>query len=158
MGFSRPGYWSGLSFPSPGDLPDPGIEPRSPALQVDSLPSESPDGWGRGCLCPHTRLPEPAPHSSLPSCHPGDSSLRPSVSPRRHGCQVRLWGCSKGPAHVRTPQASVTKARPQGMHWGSSSGPRLGACVPLGSPKACSYSGLWTMSGLWVRRRTSSPS
>ena len=39
MKFSRQ-YWSGLPFPSPGDLPDPGIEPRSPALQVDSLPSE----------------------------------------------------------------------------------------------------------------------
>ena len=38
MGFSRQEYWSGLPFPSPGDLPDPGIEPRSPALQVDSLP------------------------------------------------------------------------------------------------------------------------
>ena len=33
-------YWSGLPFPSPGDLPDPGIEPRSPALQADSLPTE----------------------------------------------------------------------------------------------------------------------
>ena len=40
MGFSRQEYWSGLPFPSPGDLPDPGIEPRSPALQADSLPSE----------------------------------------------------------------------------------------------------------------------
>ena len=40
MGFSRQEYWSGLPFPSPGDLPDPGIEPGSPALQVDSLPSE----------------------------------------------------------------------------------------------------------------------
>ena len=39
MGFSRQEYWSGLPFPSPGDLPDPGIEPRSPALQADSLPS-----------------------------------------------------------------------------------------------------------------------
>ena len=43
MGFSRPEYWSGLSFPSPGDLPDPGIEPGSPALQADSLPSEPPE-------------------------------------------------------------------------------------------------------------------
>ena len=40
MGFSRQEYWSGLPYPSPGDLPDPGIEPRSPALQVDSLLSE----------------------------------------------------------------------------------------------------------------------
>ena len=41
MGFSRQGYWSGLPCPS-GDLPDPGIEPGSPALQADSLPSEPP--------------------------------------------------------------------------------------------------------------------
>ena len=40
--FSRQKNWSGLPFPSPGDLPDPGIEPRSPALQADPLPSEPP--------------------------------------------------------------------------------------------------------------------
>ena len=43
MGFSKQEYWSGLPFPSPGDLPDPGIEPRSlmsPVLQADSLPVE----------------------------------------------------------------------------------------------------------------------
>ena len=42
MGFSRQEYWTGLSFPSLGDLPDPGMEPGSPALQADSLPSEPP--------------------------------------------------------------------------------------------------------------------
>ena len=40
MGFSRQEYWSELPFPSPGDLPNPGIEPGSPALQTDTLPSE----------------------------------------------------------------------------------------------------------------------
>ena len=40
MGFSRQEYWSGLPFPSPEDLPDPGIEPGSPALQADALTSE----------------------------------------------------------------------------------------------------------------------
>ena len=40
MGFSRQEYWSGWSFLSPGDLPDPGIEPRSSTLQADSLPAE----------------------------------------------------------------------------------------------------------------------
>ena len=40
MGFSRQEYWSGLPFPSPGDLLDPGIKPRSPALQADSLLTE----------------------------------------------------------------------------------------------------------------------
>ena len=42
MGFSRQEYWSGLPFPSPGDLPDPRIELGSPAWQADSLPSEPP--------------------------------------------------------------------------------------------------------------------
>ena len=38
--FSRPEYWSGWAFPSPGDLPDPGIKPGPPAWQVDSIPTE----------------------------------------------------------------------------------------------------------------------
>ena len=42
MEFSRQEHWNGLPFPSPGDLPDPGIKPRSPVLQADSLPSEPP--------------------------------------------------------------------------------------------------------------------
>ena len=42
MGFSRQEYWSGLPFPSPGDLPDSGIEPGSPALEADALTSEPP--------------------------------------------------------------------------------------------------------------------
>ena len=42
MGFSWQEYWSRLPFPSPGDFPDPGIEPRFPALQADALPSEPP--------------------------------------------------------------------------------------------------------------------
>ena len=42
QGFSRQEYWSGLPFPSPADLPNPGIEPKSPALQTDALPSEPP--------------------------------------------------------------------------------------------------------------------
>ena len=46
MGFSRQEYWSGVPFPSPGDLHDPGIEPGSPTLQADALTSEPP-----GKLC-----------------------------------------------------------------------------------------------------------
>ena len=59
MGFSRQEYWSGLPFPSPGDLPDPGIEPGSPALEADALTSEPPGkqirrvnlGVGSQCVC-----------------------------------------------------------------------------------------------------------
>ena len=50
-GFSRREYWSGLPFPSPEDLPDSGIEPRYPALQADSLPTEL---WGK----PRTHIDE----------------------------------------------------------------------------------------------------
>ena len=47
MGFSRQGYWSGLLFPSPGDLPDLGIKPWFPALPADALPSESKENFKR---------------------------------------------------------------------------------------------------------------
>ena len=53
MEFSRPGYWSQKSFPSAGDLPNPGIEPKSPALQADPLPAEpqgKPENAGVGSL------------------------------------------------------------------------------------------------------------
>ena len=46
MGFSRQEYWSGLPFPSSGDLPDSGIEPGSPVLLADALPSEPPGKSG----------------------------------------------------------------------------------------------------------------
>ena len=46
MEFSRQEYWSGLPCPPPGEIPDPGIKPRSPALQADSLPSQTP-----GMIC-----------------------------------------------------------------------------------------------------------
>ena len=53
MGFSRQRYWSELPFPPPGDLHDSGIEPRSPALQADSLPLVPP---GKPHLCTDTHL------------------------------------------------------------------------------------------------------
>ena len=57
MGFSREEYRSGLPLPSPGDLPNPGIKPRSPALRADALPSEPPENtqeiWKREGICVH---------------------------------------------------------------------------------------------------------
>ena len=98
MGFSRQEYWSGLPFPSPGDLPNPGIEPGPPALQADSLPSEAPgkprvrrvqqnskgvilmicsvsflpNTWLLGCSekgCRHKSLKESHFHSKDMACH-----------------------------------------------------------------------------------------
>ena len=48
MEFFRQEYWSGLPFPSPGDLPNPGIEPGPPTLQADALPSEPPGKLTKG--------------------------------------------------------------------------------------------------------------
>ena len=53
MEFSRPEYWSGYPFPSPGDLPNPGIEPNSPSLQADSIlaePQKKPKNTGASSL------------------------------------------------------------------------------------------------------------
>ena len=60
--FSRPESWSGLPFPSPGDLPNPGMEPRSPVLQADSLPAEPqgrPKNTGMGSLSLLQRIFDP---------------------------------------------------------------------------------------------------
>ena len=79
MGFSRQEYWSGLPFPSPGDLPDPGIKPRSPALQADSLTSEPPGKWRK------------------------DKVKRPLYSEIVRNCQVKLAGI--GPCFQRSVQS-----------------------------------------------------
>ena len=65
MGFPRQEYWSGGPFPSPGDLPDPGIEPGSLASQVDPLPSEPPGKPKVSVI--HLKLPSPCPP---PAHHP----------------------------------------------------------------------------------------
>ena len=85
MEFSRPEYWSGLPFPSPVDLPNPGIEPRSPTLQADSLPDEP---QGKPLL-----LTAAAAATSLQSCltlcdpidgsPPGSSEMGLGVKPER---------------------------------------------------------------------------
>ena len=64
MGLSRQEYWSGLPFPSPGDLPDPGIEPGAPALEADTLPSEPPGKSSIMCVYTVSAEKAMAPHSS----------------------------------------------------------------------------------------------
>ena len=79
MGFSRQEYWSGVPFPSPGDLPNPGIKPRSPTLQADSLLSE----------------PRGKPSHHIIHIHTWERSLQESRSLKGHGCpgvpQTTLW-------------------------------------------------------------------
>ena len=89
MRFSRQEYWSGLPFPSPGDLSDPGIEPKSPSLQADALPSEPPGKPIQYCrfslviyfihssiyIYVYPNLPIPSPTCPLVSIHLFSMSL-----------------------------------------------------------------------------------
>ena len=71
MQFSRSEYWSGVAFHSPGELPNPGMEPRSPALQVDSLPAEpqgKPENTGVGSLSVLQQIPDPGIERGSPHC------------------------------------------------------------------------------------------
>ena len=86
MEFSRPEYWSGLSCPPPGDLPNQGIKPRSPALQVDSLPAEppgKPKNTGEGSLSLlQGNFPNQESNQGLLHCRPILYQLSHKGSPR----------------------------------------------------------------------------
>ena len=81
MGFSRQEYWVGLPCPPPGDLPNPGVEPGSPTLQADSLPSEPPGTIAQRWIqaCPGHLTPLGSETASQP--HPGQYHLLWSSSP-----------------------------------------------------------------------------
>ena len=85
MEFSRPEYWSGLPFPSPGDLPNPGIEPWFPALWADSLPAEpkgKPKNTGVGSLSLSPEdLPDPGVESGFPALQEDSSPIELSGLP-----------------------------------------------------------------------------
>ena len=117
MEFSRPAYWSGLPFPSSVDLPSPGIEPRSPALQVDSLPAtreaqelKSGDEM-EGMRVPPLDASRTPCKENLPSVPPlsptswrGTSKLE---TPERKMISVRRWCC-----HCLAAKSSLTLAAP----------------------------------------------
>ena len=101
MGFSRQEYYSGLPFPSPGDLPNPGIEPRSPEMQAEVLTSEPP--WKPKPCNINQRVPVPAVHivgSAPPQIWSYSSlyllpkstaaatakSLQSTIAPKVHNC------------------------------------------------------------------------
>ena len=117
MGFSRQEYWGGLPFPSPGDLPNPGTEPGSPALQTDAWPSEPPGKslWTSSVLQRKGRMVKRAVrrHSgiALPPQPLGASlfarwflkvslaqrlwarMLLPSVQGQDHPAELQKWDC-----------------------------------------------------------------
>ena len=80
MGFSRQEYWSGLPFPFPRYFPDPGIEPRSPALQADALPSEPP-GRRTPAECPIIQLNSDTIYPKIASDSQVDGSAHKTAPP-----------------------------------------------------------------------------
>ena len=102
MGFSRQEYWSGLPFPSPEDLPDPGIEPRSPSLQADALTSAPP---GRPRFNPWVgKIPWRRKWQPIPVLLPGESHGQRSLMGSSHSSVQSL-------SHVQLFATPRTAAR-----------------------------------------------
>ena len=113
-GFSRQEYWSGLPFPSPGDLPDPGIKPESPALQADDLSTEL---WGKpkvlhnSCLIVSSEGTQDGCRICLPSSsQPLQPPPAPAICPLR-GCEMsyRMLGPDRWGARQRK---NINETRP----------------------------------------------
>ena len=97
MEFSRPEYWSGKPFPSPGDLPNPGIEPRSPALQADSLPAEPAGEPKKGTTQYYLRCTRASiQRVSFPSCLVVTIICVPPLGRASRGCTGRQVHCPGG--------------------------------------------------------------
>ena len=139
MEFSRQEYWSRLPLPSPRDLPNPGIEPWSPALQADSLPSEPPGKSSiiqiKTLLCPPT---EACPFSP---CLFTSAQVRPTPS----SCPSSALSTASGSPGARGARAgALLLPGPPGLEPGQWKGPVLCICsllllmhiywkIPLGS-------------------------
>ena len=133
MGFSRQEYWSGLPLPFPGDLPNPGIKPRSPALQADSLPvGLGPWVWEEciAFLYTNASLPSLWTYGWGPQCSSpvqpqgrGDRGVTqaPPTAPDRSAAP-RRWGA---------PRSRRRRRGPRGTHR-----PSLGAAGPARSHEA----------------------
>ena len=102
MGFSKPKYGSGVPFSSPGDLPDPGIEPGSPALQADSSPFEPPKKKKKTIRKPRAYLWHTG---SLVFCHHKRGPMYPSFAQNLHSFKAQAsksWKISQSQNHSIT--------------------------------------------------------
>ena len=110
MGFSRQEYWSGLPFPSPEDFPDPGTEPRYPALWADALPSEPP---GKSCLC---KYPSIFFLALKPKVQLLLANEKPVKEESKQASHV-LWLKAKASSYILNV---ITKALPQAIYYTTS--------------------------------------
>ena len=114
MGFSRQEYWSGLPFPSPGDLPNPGTELGSPALQIDALPSEPP---GKSRSSNSTSGSE----GKAPVCRAGDPGLIPGLgrSPGEGNGHPLQYSCLENPMDREAWWATFMRSQRVRHDWGT---------------------------------------
>ena len=104
MGFSRQEYWSGLPFPSPGDLPNPGIKPSSPTLLAYALTSEPPAALDSTYVFPQAKFLLKVPENQPPCNFSSPAYLLPSKVlknnsfPSLHRIPSDIW-CSHPPSH-----------------------------------------------------------
>ena len=91
MGVSRKEYWSGFPCPSPGELPHPGIEPQSPALQADALTSEPPSKESDQSDVPLPRNSFFHEHSLYNQCNPKPVLLPIATASVSVGAPARAW-------------------------------------------------------------------
>ena len=109
MGFSRQEYWSGLPFPSPGDLPYPGIEPGSPTLQADTLTSEPPGKPNCGIARERKKKRELSCKKLQPKALPGCSQNKGLSEYQRRASQLQIGPCPArgGDSHSRKARGKL---------------------------------------------------
>ena len=99
MEFSRPEYWSGWPLLSPGDLPNPGIETRSPSLQAYSLPAE-----------PQRKCPHPKKKKESPGAHIKDDAVKVPNSLCQHIWKTQQWSQDgKGQFSLQSQRKAIPK-------------------------------------------------
>ena len=140
MEFSRQEYWSGWPFPSPGDLPNPGIEPRSPTLQADSLPAEAPGKPKNTGVGSSSRSSQPR-NQTWVSCIAGRFfttwAMRAGLSKLfyRDCCSVSKSGRTLGDPMDCSPPGSSVPVIPQG---------RILEWVAISFSRGSSWPRVWT--------------
>ena len=155
-GISRQEYWTRLPFPSPGDLPDPGIEPGSPASQADSLPTEL---WPKGA---QTRPKTPLPPSEISEISPLVRCLGTDAFPGHTRSRGQCWAQTRSQASARAwhPSGLPRQTHPWGAPACSAQDPRLPAHplprggAPRTHPLRLSRQAPW-MQGLLLHSLTS---
>ena len=137
MESSRQEYWSGLPFPSPGDLPDPGIKPGFPTLQAESLPSE-PEGK------PFVHVDGVTQASSSMNFYPGDKFPHLGPLPWPYRSRPCVQACTR-PDHGHPGLLQRPESHPSCPHFGLRGQGKVGFDLVEASPQKAGCRGRWVL-------------